>query len=103
MTNKLIFVKRIVEIKKEIEQKTIVSVDDCDNQNYTCLMLSEDIKYLISEKANINHINNKGSIEITNFYLEKGLDINHVDNFGNNTLTKAYNNDDIQYFLLKNK
>jgi len=107
---KLDFVKRIVEIKKEIEHKIIVSVDDYSDNKTSCLMVSKDIniiKYLISEGANINHRNIIGSdallcsnsIEITNIYLEKGLDINTIDKFGDNALSIAYSCKDIQYFL----
>ena len=110
MNNKLDFVKRIVEIKKEIEQKTIVSVDDCDYENYSCLMISEDIniiKYLVSEGANINHKDNCNnnalllwnSIEITNFWLENGVDINSTNIYDDNALDMAYSCKNIQYFL----
>ena len=110
MNNKLDFVKRIVEIKKEIEQKTIVSVDDCDDNNFSCLMATEDIniiKYLFSEGANINHKNIIGSdallcsnsIKITNFYLENEVDINSTNIYGSNALSIAYSCKNIQYFL----
>ena len=107
---KLDFIKRIVEIKKEIEQKSIVSVDDCNRVNHSCLMVSKNIeiiKYLISEGADINRKDKYGdnclliskSIDITKIYLENGLDINYVDKGGLNALFTSYNRNNIPYFL----
>ena len=113
---KLDFVKRIVEIKKEIEQKPIISLDSDEDMYhmyqcyYTCLMKSEDIeiiKYLISEGANINYKDKYGnnalimstSINIVKFYLENGLDINSTNIFNVNLLNMPVSTQNIHNFL----
>ena len=114
MTNKLAFVKRIIEIKKEIEQQSIVSVEDCDDNNFSCLMVTEDIsiiKYLISEGANINHINSYGSminisnsIEITNFlFLIKNKISNRIyTHYRSEEIYKTIIDNPFYYYMREN-